>query len=374
MFIIYFLILVIFMISIITYIYFYLSRMVQFWNLDIKRKIVKLIVGIFTATLGIILINVMGTGSIIILHVVFMSFILEILNLVYKMISKRKNAKSVKWEKLYKSGLIPILASIIILGYGYYNIGHVVEKDYNIKTEKRIRQEGYRIAMISDLHFGTTVDKIKLQKYCELVEKSKPDMVVLCGDIVDENTTLSEMKEAIQELGSIKSTYGTFYVYGNHDKMKYTSKPDFTKEDLQTELSINKINVLVDGTYNLNDEFEIIGRDDLSHPEDSERLSSEELLENVSQDKFTLLLDHQPSDLNENSKLGYDLQLSGHTHAGQIWPVGLICDLFNINDLNYGYEKIDNFQVIVSSGISGWGYPIRTGSNSEYVIIDVNEI
>ena len=94
-------------------------------------------------------------------------------------------------------------------------------------------------------------------------------------------------------------------------------------------------------------------------------------LVNIDKNKFILLLDHQPSNLDENSFLGYDLQLSGHTHKGQIWPCGLISELFNFNELEYGYEKIGNYEVIVSSGISGWNYPIRTGSKSEYLIVDI---
>ncbi|MBM6861973.1 metallophosphoesterase, partial [Clostridium saudiense] len=74
-----------------------------------------------------------------------------------------------------------------------------------------------------------------------------------------------------------------------------------------------------------------------------------------------------------NSVLGYDLQLSGHTHKGQIWPIGLISELFDFNELEYGYKKIGDYEVIVSSGISGWNYPIRTGSKSEYLIIDIKK-
>ncbi|MBP2032075.1 putative MPP superfamily phosphohydrolase [Clostridium algifaecis] len=87
--------------------------------------------------------------------------------------------------------------------------------------------------------------------------------------------------------------------------------------------------------------------------------------------KFILLLDHQPFELQKNDELGYDLQLSGHTHAGQIWPVGLLSDILRTNELNYGYKKLSNMQAIVSSGMAGWGYPIRTEANSEYVIIDI---
>lgn len=88
------------------------------------------------------------------------------------------------------------------------------------------------------------------------------------------------------------------------------------------------------------------------------------------------MLDHQPLDLAENAALGYDLQLSGHTHGGQIWPVGPVCSLAarlaSVEYCNYGMKQIGDFQVIVSSGIAGWGYPIKTGAKAEYVIVDIH--
>ncbi|HCL03309.1 MAG TPA: hypothetical protein DHW61_13045, partial [Lachnoclostridium phytofermentans] len=83
-------------------------------------------------------------------------------------------------------------------------------------------------------------------------------------------------------------------------------------------------------------------------------------------------LDHQPSELETAASLGVDLQLSGHTHNGQIWPIGLITKIFHINELNYGNKKIDNYNAIVTSGIGCWGFPLRLGSKSEIVIIQVN--
>ena len=68
-----------------------------------------------------------------------------------------------------------------------------------------------------------------------------------------------------------------------------------------------------------------------------------------------LLLDHQPRGLKENKKVGVDLSLSGHTHAGQIWPTGQLGELIGVTELNYGYRQDHNYQVIVSSGIGGWG-------------------
>ena len=82
-------------------------------------------------------------------------------------------------------------------------------------------------------------------------------------------------------------------------------------------------------------------------------------------------MDHQPGDLKENNRQGIDLQVSGHTHAGQIWPTGQLMQLLGINEINYGYRKTGNLQTVVTSGMAGWGYPIRTGGHCEYVIIDV---
>ena len=101
------------------------------------------------------------------------------------------------------------------------------------------------------------------------------------------------------------------------------------------------------------------------------RKTGEELLAGVDQENFLLLLDHQPHEYAENGSLGYDLELSGHTHAGQLWPVGWINQAFRANDLNYGYGQFGTMQAIVSSGIGGWGYPLRTSGHSEFLVVQV---
>ena len=91
----------------------------------------------------------------------------------------------------------------------------------------------------------------------------------------------------------------------------------------------------------------------------------------MNQDKFILLLDHQPCALEAADRAGCDLMLSGHTHAGQIWPSGLISQGTGMVELNYGYRMMNHLQVIVSSGIAGWAYPVRTSKHCEYVIVTV---
>ncbi|GKX65255.1 metallophosphoesterase [Inconstantimicrobium mannanitabidum] len=363
MYLLFFLIPALCMIPIGVYIYFYLRRMAKFWGINIESKLVRVGIIILTLCLVALSVNIWGMGALIVLHVVAIALSMELINLVCK--------RYKKWSKIYQSGLIPILLAALIIAYGYWNMRNMVETDYKIYTDKHIQGKGYRIAMITDLHYGTTMNKEKLQKYCDEITKQNPDMVVLGGDIVDENTTFSQMQEVLKAIGSIKSTYGTYYVYGNHDKNKYSQKPHYTVMQLDKELENNKIKLLQDKIYNINDEFTIVGRDDIGFAGEVQRKSTGDLASEVDSDKFILLLDHQPRELKQNNELGYDLQLSGHTHAGQIWPVGQVSGILGFGELNYGYKQLSHMQIIVSSGMAGWGYPIRTGAHSEYVIIDI---
>lgn len=371
--ILYFIIPTLLMILLSIYLYYYIARALRRVKVDVKKNRVKLIIIALVLIIMYFSLRDLGIGIVVLLHIVVLALVMDLLNYIFKILSKRNTITFNKWRTVYESGIVPIILTAIILAYGYWNMNDIVEKDYKIYTNKNIRDEGYRVAMISDLHYGTVMNREKLQAVCNDIEEAEPDIVVLCGDIVDEKTTIEQMKEATEILGDIKSKYGVFYIYGNHDDARYSSIPSYTKDELKNELLSNNIYVLVDESYEINDDLVIVGRDDEGFSKEEGRKSSEDLIANIDKSKFILLLDHQPSELNLNSSLGYDLQLSGHTHKGQIWPAGLISELFNFNELEYGYKKIGDYEIIVSSGISGWNYPIRTGSKSEYLIIDIEK-
>lgn len=371
--ILYFIIPTLLMILLSIYLYYYIARALRRVKVDVKKNRVKLIIIALVLIIMYFSLRDLGIGIVVLLHIVVLALVMDLLNYIFKILSKRNTITFNKWRTVYESGIVPIILTAIILAYGYWNMNDIVEKDYKIYTNKNIREEGYRVAMISDLHYGTVMNREKLQAVCNDIEEAEPDIVVLCGDIVDEKTTIEQMKEATEILGDIKSKYGVFYIYGNHDDARYSSIPSYTKDELKNELLSNNIYVLVDESYEINDDLVIVGRDDEGFSKEEGRKSSEDLIANIDKSKFILLLDHQPSELNLNSSLGYDLQLSGHTHKSQIWPAGLISELFNFNELEYGYKKIGDYEIIVSSGISGWNYPIRTGSKSEYLIIDIEK-
>ena len=351
------------------YLYFYLLRIADFWGVKRKNKKVKMVAAFLALCAIIWSVNLFGFGALVVLHITAAAICIELLNYIINIALSRHNGIKIglMLNKVFRCGLLPVIITALIFVYGYFNMENVVETDYTIHTEKLIRQQGYRIAMITDLHFGTTMNEEKLKKYCNEIEKKKPDLVVLCGDIVDEKTTLLQMKNAANILGNIKSNFGTFYVYGNHDKSLYVTSSNFSEEQLKVQLTNNRIHVLEDDIFNINKEFTIIGRKD---GEFSSRKTSEELLRDVDKQNFLLLLDHQPIELRNNRNAGMDLQLSGHTHGGQFWPIGLFNDITQFY-MNYGHKNIGKYQIIVSSGIAGWGYPIRTGSHSEFVVVDV---
>ena len=192
---------------------------------------------------------------------------------------------------------------------------------------------------------------------------------LLGGDIVDEGTELAEMQAAISALGAIESEFGVYYVFGNHDRAPYTASPHFTEAELLAALAESGVTVLDDETVLLNGELWLAGRADAGHG--AERKATAALLEGADADDFILLIDHQPVGFEENIAAGVDLQLSGHTHNGQIWPVAHIIELFKTADLVYGHRQTGEFHAVVSSGIVGWGYPIRTQGHSEYVVVEI---
>ena len=299
-----------------------------------------------------------------VLHLIGVSLIIDLVNAaVKKFFGSRR-----KWEAVYKSGILVFVITALIFSYGYYNMQQIKKTEYQITSSKVKAGSGFKIALMSDIHLGVTMNAEELKKWCGKIQDQNPDIVLLAGDIFDENTKREEMEQAAEAVGNIKSTYGVFYVYGNHDSNQYVERPEYRSEDLRQALKTAGIHVLEDEAVPAGTGICVIGRKDAG---DQSRKSLKEIMKNVPDHKFCLLMDHQPGDLEENNREGIDLQVSGHTHAGQIWPTGQLMELLGVNDINYGYRKTGELQTIVTSGMAGWGYPIRTGGHCEYVMIEV---
>lgn len=305
-----------------------------------------------------------GWGGVAVLHLVGVSLVMELVNFFVRKVSGSHR----KWEFIYKSGILVFAVIAVIFSYGYYNMHQIKRTDYHISSEKISGGNSLKIALVSDIHLGVTMNAEELKSWCDKIQSQQPDMVLLAGDIFDEDTKRSEMERASEIFGDMKSTYGVFYVLGNHDPNKYKDIPEYYPKDMKKALTKAGVRVLEDEAVPVGEDIYVVGRKDAS---DESRKSLKEVMEDVPDDALTVLMDHQPGDLAENNSEGIDLQVSGHTHAGQIWPTGQLMQFLRVNEINYGYRRTGKLQTIVTSGLAGWGYPIRTGGHCEYVMIDV---
>lgn len=355
------------------YLYFFIKRICKTFGVNTDRNINKIIIAVVSLCLAIMCSNIFSFGAIIVLHVIGVSLLTRFANVVIRYFAKDSYKEGFRiWKVIYGSGIIPVIVSSLLLTYGYINMNNVVETDYTVYTDKVIRDEGYRVALLADVHYGVSLNMEELREVCDKIGERDVDIVVLCGDIVDDNTTNEEMRTFFEIFSSIKNRYGIFYVYGNHDRQLYRADRAYTESELRSVIEDNGIIILEDDTYRINNELTIVGREDTSYYGADGRKSMETLLEAVDMDDFILTLDHQPKQYEENGKAGTDLLLSGHTHGGQIWPANFLFEIVKFDDAVYGYTAIDDdTQAIVTSGLAGWGFPVKTASPAEYVIIDI---
>lgn len=192
---------------------------------------------------------------------------------------------------------------------------------------------------------------------------------------MDEDTIKEDMISCCKTLGSAKTKYGVYYVFGNHDKGYYPdSYRGYGEADLVKELKDNNVKVLQDENVLIDNRFYIIGRQDRSEEAEKNkgRATMSELTSSLDDSKFSIAMNYQPCDYANQAKSGVDLVVSGHTHGGQLFPLMNIENLTGLGDDRvYGYEKRDNTNFIVTSGISDWAIKFKTGCKSEYVIVNI---
>lgn len=340
----------------IIYFTYFIDRLLRTVIYIHTNNLMRIIIAVIVARVSVQAMNTLELYGVIYYHLLVIMLILEGLNIWLK--------KYKFYRIIFNSGILGILITILVFGYGYYNINHVVSTTYRLKSDKI---DSFKIIEIADLHMSTSLDLKELKNYCAEISKQNADIIVLAGDIFDENTPYDDMIETCSLLAEIKNKQGIYYVYGNHDCNK------FDADTLKNNLENKGIKVLDDEVISLA-KVNIIGRKDARYWGDNPRLATTELLKQIPENKqndYTILLDHQPRDLEENARAGIDLQLSGHTHGGQLFPMRQVQSLFS-DTLIYGERTIDDFTAITTSGISGWRYPIKTGAKSEYVIIEIN--
>jgi predicted MPP superfamily phosphohydrolase len=262
------------------------------------------------------------------------------------------------------TGLTVVILLTCILSYGFWNARHPVISRYEITIAKNAGNLAKLHAVaVSDIHLGNIIGADRLEKLVESINQLQPDIVLLPGDIID-----AELQPFItQNMGTVfrrlNPPLGVYAVLGNHEYI------GGEQDAIIAALEQAGVKVLRDSRVIINNNLVVAGRDERSRNRyaGGSRAPLSAILAGINPAMPVLLLDHQPVDLEESKLQGVDLQLSGHTHRGQLYPNHLITS--RIFEIDWGHLKKDSLQVIVSSGYGTWGPPIRTGNQPELLDI-----
>ena len=257
-------------------------------------------------------------------------------------------------------------AVTLVVAGGHLNAIHPVITPLELHIRKNTGGlKRLQVVVASDIHLGTIVCRSRLEHIVSAINRLQPDLVLLPGDVVDEDLGPVIEQNLGETLRKIQSKFGVIAVTGNHEYIGGV-------EAACGYLRDHGITVLRDSTIKIADSLYVVGREDLSFARSTgkRRKTLPELLAGVDKELPLILMDHQPFRLNEAEENGIDLQLSGHTHHGQLWPFNFITK--KVYELSRGYMKKGNTHVYVSCGVGTWGPPVRTGNRPEIVHLQLS--
>lgn len=347
---------------------YYLVYWLIYWNIALAFISSKILRGILTTDNFITSVGTL-IGSIyigIFIYLILIFFTIDMLKFILRKMNISKKLKK-NLKLMYCNGISVFIILISLIGFGVWTAKNEVITNYEVNINKAAGKiTSLNVVMISDVHMGILIKENGIDKMVSSINELNPDIVLFCGDIFDESTP-NKLKEYSREaFKNIKSKYGVYDITGNHE---------YSAGDLSETISYFKdanIKFLQDELIKIENSFYIVGRNDLVNRritgQEVKKLS--DVLKDVDKSLPIIVLNHRPEDLEEAQEENVDLQLSGHTHKGQIFPGNLITNYLYEKD--YGYLKKDNFNLIVSSGYGVWGPPMRIGSKSEIVNIKVN--
>jgi len=288
--------------------------------------------------------------------------ILRLIDLAIPVIPQfMKSPEGIRWVFFSALGLVSVL-----LIAGHINARYPRLKTLDLKVNKKV--DGVKqlsIAFASDIHLGTLVGPRRTRQLVNSINALNADIILLGGDIVDEDLAPVIHNNLGNDLARLSAPLGVYGITGNHEYIGGA-------EEAVHYLEEHGIHMIRDSFALIENKIYILGREDHDSPRfgGHRRKSVAEMMQGVDREKPLILLDHQPYDLDEKSRLGVDLTLSGHTHHGQMWPLNYITQA--IFEVSWGYEQKGSTHVYVSSGAGGWGPPIRIGNRPEIVKLNLN--
>ena len=303
------------------------------------------------------------------LYFVLILFLIDLTRLIDNFISFLPVSLSEPTDlmKLYLGTGVTVLV-LLITATGFINRTNFKVKTLELTLQKRNSTlTELNIVMFSDLHLSPINDEAFLNKIVGKVNSLNSDIILLPGDIVDDKAEILKRNGIGPGLQNLKSKYGVFSCTGNHEFINgVEGSVNFAKEF--------GITVLRDGFIKIENLFYIIGREDVSKGNftKEKRKQLKDIVSEINDNLPLILLDHTPVRLNEAVENGIDLQLSGHTHNGQMFPLNFITNL--IYKVSWGYLKKGETQFYVSSGVGSWGPPVKLASDAEIVNLKIKFI
>ena len=317
----------------------------------------------------------------VLFYIIFYVAMADLVGLILKLIKKGPKGHFARSRFVFRGGLLVIALIVATSIYGFIHVRDMKTTTYEVTIDKKVEgRDSLKIALVADQHLGYSIGVKDMQKMVEKINEAQPDIVCFSGDIFDNNfNALDDEKGIWEAFESIESTYGVYTCWGNHDVEEplfsgfaVDNRSEAIRDPRMEEfLESAGFHLLEDKGMLINDEFYVVGRLDYQKAGDgtNNRKSIAELTKDMDKSKPIILLDHQPREFDEIEAAGVDLDLSGHTHAGQIFPMNLTNELTWKN--GYGLMEIGNLTSIVTSGVGIYGPAMRTFTDSEVVIIDV---
>lgn len=289
-------------------------------------------------------------GNVWLVFVLYMSLILALFDVIKHTITSK-----IKHPFIYS-----LIITIIILLGGYINYSNPDINRINISIDKPIEGDSIKIVAISDLHLGYGTGKNRLKKFVEMINEESPDLILIAGDLIDNSLKPLYEENMAEELNRLKAPMGIYMAPGNHE---YITGIEECKNYIETNTPIK---MLIDSVVPLPNGMQLILRDDQKN---TIRPPVWYVMRNADKSKPLILVDHHPYGIAEKDSLKIDLQISGHTHNGQIWPGNIATDI--LYEQSHGYRKWEHSHVYVSSGLSLWGPPFRIGTNCDMAVFNI---
>ena len=305
----------------------------------------------------------------------------DLLRLIAKH-TKLKNTLLFSRGSVISIGSVVVACAVATCLYGIFNARNIKVNEYSVTVNKSCGSDKHlKAVLVADLHMGYAIGVDHITNMVKKINEQNADIVIIAGDIFDNSYDGMDDPEGIKaQLKSIKSKYGVYAVYGNHDideKILMGFTFDWGGKQLNSEKMTNfikecDIKLINDESVLINDEFYLVGRRDTDKPgtEDGTRAEISELTKDLDKTKPIFVLSHEPDELQKTADAGADIDFSGHTHDGQLFPGNLTIGLFWKNPC--GMIKKDNMYSIVTSGVGVYGTFMRVGTDAEICSVDID--